>query len=408
MRYVVALQSQPDRACAFRDMVYHALWVNGEDISQPATLDRLWTQSQLDPFPGLNAEAISTMEQWQREWETGDFHERIPAMINSAGVQLLGFPSISRLVSFITGREGPGEAELSCQAASTQRVLVLTENSELGEKICDSIEGTCSAAIASVDTMDIPLVANVVVIDTDTTGELAHVITRIRTAAQPTPPAIVVVSSDVTAQAEEQAFSLGAADFIRSPISRVATRARLTRQLQNKRIVEQLERQTKQDAVTSLQNRVAFERELRACWRRASESQRPLCLLTVDIDRFRGFSEQFGHGEGDECLRTVGHALAGISRGEGRAVYRTAGDSFAIVLGETSAAHAHSLAERLRSSIEKLMLPHPSADTVTVSIGGHVVVPKDKAPASQLVHTSGLALDRAKQQGGNCVVLLND
>lgn len=91
--------------------------------------------------------------------------------------------------------------------------------------------------------------------------------------------------------------------------------------------------------------------------RELARSQRyghALAVLSCKIDGFNRYTEQYGHEAGDEQLRAfVAAAEGGIRKCDWLA--RTVGDSFLIVLPETSAAGAHSAAQKLRA----LFVLHP-------------------------------------------------
>ena len=69
------------------------------------------------------------------------------------------------------------------------------------------------------------------------------------------------------------------------------------------------------DALTGLANPRRLYEVLEQEWKRAQRSSNPLALVLVDLDRFKSFNELYGHRQGDECLRTVGRAIAARSAG---------------------------------------------------------------------------------------------
>ena len=92
------------------------------------------------------------------------------------------------------------------------------------------------------------------------------------------------------------------------------------------------------------------------------------------------------------------------SMSSGNNLYRYAGEEFAALLLEQTSDTVDRAAERLRASIADLAVPHPSGDTVSVSIGvaafsGHGVT------AAELFAQAGQALCTAKAKGRNRVEL---
>jgi diguanylate cyclase (GGDEF)-like protein len=92
-----------------------------------------------------------------------------------------------------------------------------------------------------------------------------------------------------------------------------------------------LRRNADTDALTSLGNRAAFDRELELAIGRAQGGDTPLMLLMIDLDGFKSVNDTLGHTAGDDVLRTVGNALrADWLRGSFAA--RLGGDEFAVLV----------------------------------------------------------------------------
>ncbi len=125
----------------------------------------------------------------------------------------------------------------------------------------------------------------------------------------------------------------------------------------------------------------------------------------LDLDHFKAYNDAVGHPAGDELLRTVADALTS-SMPSGDNLYRHAGEKFAALLSEQTPQSAHPAAERLRASIEALAIPHPSGETVSISIGvaglaGHGV------SAAELFAQADQALSKAKAKGRNRVEVVD-
>jgi diguanylate cyclase (GGDEF)-like protein len=103
----------------------------------------------------------------------------------------------------------------------------------------------------------------------------------------------------------------------------------------------------------------ALEREIR----RAHRTQRPLCLVCLDLDHFKQVNDQFGHNGGDVVLRAVATAVKAQLRGCD-ILGRMGGEEFAVVLPETELGTAAALAERVRAAVaaELFLLPAGGAD----------------------------------------------
>ena len=107
--------------------------------------------------------------------------------------------------------------------------------------------------------------------------------------------------------------------------------------------------ESRQDLLTGLANRRAFEERLGSEVARARRHGDLLSLCMLDLDGFRLVNDTFGHAVGDEVLRAVAKHLACV-RGEDTA-FRIGGDAFAVILAGADGPGAVNVAERLEASV---------------------------------------------------------
>jgi diguanylate cyclase (GGDEF)-like protein len=159
------------------------------------------------------------------------------------------------------------------------------------------------------------------------------------------------------------------------------------------------------DSLSGLANRRGFDAQLAAEWQRAAKGRHPIALLMIDVDHFKTFNDNYGHVEGDECLRRIGTALARITRPTDFAA-RYGGEEFTLLLPGAEVETAIAIAERLRRAIEDLGITHTPAPTgrVTISIGVASLVPGEADSAEMLVEAADAGLYAAKRRGRNTVV----
>jgi len=159
------------------------------------------------------------------------------------------------------------------------------------------------------------------------------------------------------------------------------------------------------DALTSLPNRRYYEMFLRKEWKLALRHQYPVSMIMIDIDNFKEYNDNFGHPEGDKCLKKVASILKKNLKRSEDIVARYGGEEFCVVVSCDSK-QICLLAESLRKSIEEEKINHPNSTVstvVTISLGVATLIPdKDNRP-KQLLQYADKALYLAKGNGRNRV-----
>jgi diguanylate cyclase (GGDEF)-like protein/PAS domain S-box-containing protein len=150
------------------------------------------------------------------------------------------------------------------------------------------------------------------------------------------------------------------------------------------------------DELTGLANYRTFRARLSAEGERAKRHGRPLSLTLLDVDRFKAINDQHGHGVGDRVLVELARRLTDQVR-DSDLVARVGGEEFALLLPETDAAGAVTMAERMRQAVEQG--PFGVVGTVTVSVG--VCSLEESADAESLVALADTAMYWAKNSGRN-------
>ena len=164
------------------------------------------------------------------------------------------------------------------------------------------------------------------------------------------------------------------------------------------------------DPLTGVWNRRKYNHMIEREWRRCIRYQRPIALLFLDIDYFKGFNDFYGHMAGDECLTKIGKVLKNSLSRSTDMVARYGGEEFIVLLSEAGKEDAIKTAEMLRQKIEDLKIPHEKSPLsyVTVSIGCTFSVPDINSAYHNLFTTADKALYQAKDAGRNQVKFLSE
>ncbi|MEZ4648046.1 MAG: diguanylate cyclase [Candidatus Eisenbacteria bacterium] len=237
---------------------------------------------------------------------------------------------------------------------------------------------------------------------------------------------VIVMTSHASVETAVRALRNGAYDYLVKPfddielISAVARRARDARRLmdQNRILVEQLKITTAElqsinvqlreaairDGLTGLFNHRCFRERLDAELKASEKSGAPVSVVLVDVDHFKHFNDVNGHLAGDECLRFVARCLETAATEVGFAA-RYGGEEFVLVLPGADVEGGYEIAERLRTEIERAVIPKAQTQPLgrlTVSAGVSTS-PFDGENANALIERADERLYAAKSAGRNNV-----
>jgi diguanylate cyclase (GGDEF)-like protein len=161
-----------------------------------------------------------------------------------------------------------------------------------------------------------------------------------------------------------------------------------------------------EDSLTGLADRKQFDLSLGHEFKRAVRSRKPLGMVLLEIDNFRGFIAHYGVMEGDACLRRVAQAVQAMPHRTGDVVARYGGNEIAVLLPLADAAGAFRVGTLVAEAIRALGLPHAGHEggALTVSIGAAAFVGMDDLyNPLELTRRAERALADAKAAGGNLV-----
>lgn len=200
---------------------------------------------------------------------------------------------------------------------------------------------------------------------------------------------------DLSAMAE------GASDFmVKSELSVTSLERSIRYAAESHRLLVEMERTAKQDALTGLANRRHFQEFLEGAIARARRSDQIMGLLLIDLDHFKEINDQHGHDAGDRFLIDIAERLTHTVR-QGDLVARLGGDEFAVVLDNLSCVdNAALVAANILSALEKPCPVGGVACHVAASVGV-AVYPDAGHSVNAMFKAADTAMYEAKAQGRN-------
>jgi len=168
---------------------------------------------------------------------------------------------------------------------------------------------------------------------------------------------------------------------------------------------EELQKMAVRDALTDVYNRGFFDEALDKYVAMATHSERPLCLMMIDVDFFKRVNDTYGHAEGDIVLKLIAAAVVAHLRVSDY-VCRYGGEEFAVLLPQTELSQATVLAQRIVTEMPRALETGwrgAGEMPITVTIGV-VAFPAEAAAGADLVRVADRRLYAGKEAGRNRVL----
>ena len=210
----------------------------------------------------------------------------------------------------------------------------------------------------------------------------------------------------------EEAINIGASDFVIKPVRLEELLLRLKRVLKERnltreriRMMKKLQKLAVTDGLTKLYNSRSFYSQLETEVDRFNRYKHPLALLLLDLDHFKEYNDNYGHLEGDKVLVRFSQIIKSCLRANDTA-YRYGGEEFTVILPETGAEEAGTVAQRIRAALEAERFVPLDGKPVKITISIGVTEYQAKEELSTFIQRADQAMYRSKQKGRNLVSML--
>ncbi|QKF59707.1 diguanylate cyclase domain-containing protein [Aliarcobacter lanthieri] len=215
---------------------------------------------------------------------------------------------------------------------------------------------------------------------------------------------IVFITAKNSEEDEEFALNLGAIDYIKKPFNKDIVKIRLKNHINLKLKTDLLEQLSMYDSLTNIRNRRFFDEAFEITFLESKREKNNLAVLMIDIDFFKRYNDNYGHGKGDEALRQVAKALQSTLKRPSDLVARYGGEEFVILLKDINRSGLETVAKNLLKAVRDLKITHEFSKIekfITVSIGISFFSSNSDITKLELLMKADETLYQVKNSGRN-------
>ena len=220
---------------------------------------------------------------------------------------------------------------------------------------------------------------------------------------------IIFITGRTSQEDEEHGLNLGAIDYITKPFNKAIVKLRIKNYLNLKIKNDMLEKLSMYDGLTNIRNRRFFDETFEKTFSEIKRDKKSLAVLMIDIDFFKPYNDNYGHGQGDETLRKVAKALEKTIKRASDFVARYGGEEFVILLKDINKDGVEAVANNLLNAIRELKITHEFSkieNYVTVSIGVSYYNSSSDITKLELLLKADETLYNVKNSGRNNFAIL--
>jgi len=215
---------------------------------------------------------------------------------------------------------------------------------------------------------------------------------------------VIVITGHAETHGYIDVVRAGASDFIIKPFGMDELEAKVSRVIREQTLIRKLEHLSMCDMLTDLYNRRCFELKLHEEVPRAHRMGYPVFLVLIDVDRFKGYNDQYGHLAGDRVLQDIGRIFMQCTRENVDWCFRFGGDEFALIVSCATAAQVGQIADRIQERYRQES--RYASTSLSIGVAEFVRYPGRSwaEDIADLVARADKALYSGKAQGGNRVI----
>ena len=177
----------------------------------------------------------------------------------------------------------------------------------------------------------------------------------------------------------------------------------------NKKVEEKntfLQKRSETDPLTGMYNRLKLNEYSEEAFEKALINRSSIAVEILDIDFFKQYNDNYGHQEGDNCIKFIASTLIDMAKEDGIFTARYGGDEFVVIYEGLTKEMVEAKANELRDRIYQQKWEHKFSLTdniVTISQGICYGIPERDASMFGYLQGADKMLYEVKQQSRNAI-----
>lgn len=215
---------------------------------------------------------------------------------------------------------------------------------------------------------------------------------------------IIFVTAKSSEEDEEYGLNLGAIDYITKPYSKSIVKIRIKNQINLKLKTDLLEQLSMYDGLTNIKNRRFFDESFERIYNKSRRDSSNFALIMIDIDYFKPYNDNYGHGQGDVALKKVANSLQNSLKRANDLVARYGGEEFVVLIQDIDEQGLEKIAKNILESINNLQITHEYSKIsshLTISMGIAYYNSNNDIPKLKILMEADENLYKVKNSGKN-------
>ena len=219
---------------------------------------------------------------------------------------------------------------------------------------------------------------------------------------------VIFVTGLANSDDEERGFDLGGCDYIYKPFKANIVIARVMMHLELIKQRKMLNEVAHLDALTGISNRRRMDIVLADELAANKRDNKKLAVALIDVDYFKPYNDNYGHGAGDAALKKVASTFREVLKRPRDFVARYGGEEFLIILPDSSIEGVNLILNNVKQTLADKAIKHEFSkvsDILTISTGAIIVENNHTITPADILLQADKLLYQAKENGRNQLVI---